>query len=303
MIEIRPLAGDADRALSVGVWNRVVPRHALSVEDVRSWEERTPRRLAVLASLAGETVGGGHAELPPGSDRPHGIVYVLAEHRRRGVGSTLYAALSSWVRELPATEFVTQVEARDEESLQWARRRGFSERGRDSLMVLDLERADPPQAAPPEGVVIVTWAERPELAHGLYEVFREASPDVPGEEDEPLPGYDEWLSLHMSGSGDRPEATFAAVAGDEVVGYAKLAFTDAQPEKAFHDLTGVRRAWRGRGLARALKATQIRWAKQAGYRRLETMNEERNEPIRRLNAEFGYREEPGRVQLVGPLAG
>ena len=55
-----------------------------------------------------------------------------------------------------------------------------------------------------------------------------------------------------------------------------------------HDMTGVRRAWRGRGIARALKAAEIAWAKESGYERLETQNEERNEPIRRLNERYGY---------------
>ena len=80
----------------------------------------------------------------------------------------------------------------------------------------------------------------------------------------------------LSGPGDRPEATFVAVAGDEVVGYAKFSLTAAQPTTAHHDLTGVKRAWRGRGLARALKATQITWAKANGYEELRTRNDERN---------------------------
>jgi len=63
----------------------------------------------------------------------------------------------------------------------------------------------------------------------------------------------------------------------------------------------VRRAWRGRGVARALKAAEIAWAKQAGYERLETQNEERNEPIRRLNEHFGYVVTPGSVTVRGPL--
>jgi mycothiol synthase len=302
VIEPCPVRGDRGLELALAIHNRVLPRRALTVEDVRSWERRTPRRTSVLAELEGEPVGGGHGEHAPGSEHPHALAYVLPERRGRGVGSAIYAALSAWLRDLPSARVVTSVEAEDADSLAWALRRGFAERTRDSLMVLDLERAGPPRVSPPEGVEIVTWAERPELAAGIYEVFREALPDVPGEEGEPLPSYDEWLTLHMTGSGDRAEATFVAVAGDEVAGYAKLAFTDARPGTAFHDLTGVRRAWRGRGLARALKATQIGWARRAGYRRLETMNEARNEPIRRLNAEFGYREEPGRVTLVGPLS-
>ena len=88
---------------------------------------------------------------------------------------------------------------------------------------------------------------------------------------------------------DRPEAAFVALAGDEVVGYAKLSLSNEWTGTAWHDLTGVKRAWRGRGIASALKRTQIRWAKKQGYLRLTTMNEERNAPIRRLNERYGYR--------------
>ena len=116
-----------------------------------------------------------------------------------------------------------------------------------------------------------------------------------------MPEFELWLRQDMRGSGDRPEATFVALAGDEVVGYAKFSLTRARPTVATHDITGVRRAWRGRGVARALKAAEIAWAKRNGYERLETMNEERNEPIRRLNERFGYTVAPGRVYLRGPV--
>ena len=47
---------------------------------------------------------------------------------------------------------------------------------------------------------------------------------------------------------------------------------------------------------------QIAWAKQAGYKRLSTNNEERNAPIRRLNEQFGYRPGPALILFRGPLA-
>jgi GNAT superfamily N-acetyltransferase len=106
----------------------------------------------------------------------------------------------------------------------------------------------------------------------------------------------------MQGLSDRPDATFIAVAGDQVVGYAKLAISGSRGNVAWHDLTGVRRAWRGRGIAGALKRTQINWAKANGFRQLKTHNEERNEPVQRLNRRHGYRQEPGSVTVRGPLA-
>ncbi len=135
----------------------------------------------------------------------------------------------------------------------------------------------------------------------MYEVAREAYPDVPGEDDAELPSFEEWLSMDMQGAGDRPEATFVALAGGAVVAYAKLSLSRARPTVAMHDMTGVLRAWRGRGIARALKAAEIAWAKESGYELLETQNEERNEPIRRLNERFGYVVTPGSVTVRGPL--
>ena len=75
-----------------------------------------------------------------------------------------------------------------------------------------------------------------------------------------------------------------------------------RPTVAMHDMTGVRRGWRGRGVARALKAAEIAWAHANGFERLETQNEERNEPIKRLNEEYGYVVEPGSITVRGPIA-
>jgi GNAT superfamily N-acetyltransferase len=136
----------------------------------------------------------------------------------------------------------------------------------------------------------------------MYGVMRDASPDVPGFEDEELESFEDWLAHDMEGSGDRPEATFVAVTEDEVVGYAKFSLTEATPTVAHHDLTAVKRAWRGRGVARALKSAQIGWAKANGYEELRTTNDERNTAMRRLNAELGYRPTTGRIFLQGPLA-
>lgn len=301
-LTVRAAESRADRELSVRIYDEVLPQRAVTLEDVDSYLGSMEHTSNLLAYLGDEPVGSAHAGREGGKDVPFAQVYVLRAHRRHGAGSKLYSALSEWARSIGAERIRSEVEEADEESLAWARRRGFEERGRDSLMRLELEGYEPPRSERPAGVEIVTWAERPELVHGMYEVYREAEPDIPGERHEPIPPFEDWLCEDMSGSGDRPEWTFVAVAGDEVVGYSKFSLTEARPDVAFHDLTGVKRAWRGRGIARALKATQIAWAKEHGYRRVETYNEERNEPIRRLNVEFGYRPAPGRVSLVGPLA-
>ena len=119
-----------------------------------------------------------------------------------------------------------------------------------------------------------------------------------------MDSYDGWLSRDMQGDSDRPEATFIALADGEVAGYAKLSLSSSRVERSIiHDMTGVRRAFRRRGIASALKRAEIAWAKQAGYEALETVNEVRNEPIRRLNERHGYTVQPGVVVLHDSLAG
>ena len=88
--------------------------------------------------------------------------------------------------------------------------------------MLHLADIAPLDIEPPDGVDIVTWAERPELICGMYEVALEAEPDIPGSEDDVVEPFDDWLAHDMQGPSDRPEVAFVALAGAEVVGYAKF---------------------------------------------------------------------------------
>lgn len=274
-----------------------------TVADYLDWKRQSEDGTWFIASLDGDdagvamTVVGWHA--PPTVARLE--LNVMPERRNRGVGSAILAGVGRWSAARGCTELVGTVREEDATSLAWAERRGFQEIGRNSLLALDLTTTSAPDVAPPDGIAIVTWAERPELAHAIYEVACEAYPDVPGDDEGEMAPFERWLAADMRGAGDRPEATFLALAGEDVVGYAKFSISNARPGVAMHDMTGVKHAWRGRGIAGALKRAEIAWAKENGFTRLETMNEERNEPIRRLNERHGYRLEPGEIIVRGPV--
>ncbi len=303
MLEVAPCADEHDERASLGVYNAVWPHDAVTIDDVRSFKTSVRDHVDYLARLDGANVGSAvGAIVPQRTDRVFALITVLAEHRQRGVGTALYRAISAWATERGIAELEVSVSDDDPESLAFALRRGFAEERREVGVVLRLAEITPPTIEPPDGVTIVTWAERPELARRIYSVAVEAIPDIPGSEDEEIEPFDDWLAHDMQSSGDRPEATFIALAGDEVVGYTKFSLTEAQPAVAHHDLSAVKRAWRGRGIAGALKAAQIRWAIANGYQELRTRNEQRNEPIRRLNARLGYRPGIGRIFLTGRIA-
>ncbi|MGZ8782911.1 MAG: N-acetyltransferase family protein [Gaiellaceae bacterium] len=290
----------------VAVVERAMPREDTGgVAGFVDWKRQAEAMVWLLAEADGEVVGAGYAltgwHTPP--QRAIGAALVPPEHRGRGTGDELRAALEAWSARSGATELEGPVAEDDAGSIAWAAARGYEEAGRNSRLVLDLTASEAPIPPSLPGIEVITWADRPDLAQGIWEVAREAGPDVPGEEDTDVGPFEEWLERDMRGVADRPEAVFVALEDGAVLGYAKLAFSPERTDRAFHDLTGVKRAHRGRGIAALLKATQIAWAKQQGYTSLQTANELRNAPIRHLNTKHGYVLEPGVVIVRRTIAG
>ncbi len=303
MVRIREIAEDELETL-VGIARVAQPREHATVSGFVDWRRQAGDMVWLLAEGNGEPAGAGFAlvgwHTPP--HRAIGAALVAPDRRGTGTGPALLEALEGWAIEHGATELEGPVSEDDDGSLAWTALYGYKEVGRNSRLVLDLTAVEAPAPHPPEGIEIVTWADRPELAQGMWEVAREAVPDIPGEEEAHIGTLDEWLTRDMQGESDDPNAVFVAVADGEVAGFAKLSLSPERPDRAFHDLTGVRRAHRGRGIAAALKRTQIAWAKANGYTSLQTSNEVRNEPIRRLNERHGYVLEPGVVIVRGVIA-
>lgn len=303
MIEIEELAeSELDRWLAVS--NVVRPADPLTPAMMLDWRRQADSMIWLIATVDGFDAAVGHGIIgwhgEPGICRLE--VSVLGSRRGLGLGGALLDRLSAWG--LAADQWAADgtIDERDTVSLTWAEGRGFTEVGRSSTLRLDLARVAPPKIDPPDGIVVTSWAERPDAIRGMYEVACEAYPDIPGEESTQMAPFGKWRDSDLNGASDRPEATFVALAGDEVVGYAKLSLSEALPDVAFHDITGVKRAWRGRGIAGALKRAEIAWAIETGYSALRTSNEGRNAPIRALNERHGYVVEPGEIRVRGTLS-
>lgn len=303
-VSISPATTEGEAATSLAIRNAAAPAFAASAADEADAKAWYREHLELVASLDGEPVGAALVALEPGRESRRSAqleVAVLPTSRRRGAGGGLCRAASAWARERGLETIEAWICDEDPDGLAFATGRGFVPVQREGRLALDLAGLEPPPATPPAGVSIVTLAERPDLLEALHAIACEAFPDIPGEGDIEPPGFDEWRDAYMGGAGDSPDATFVALERGRPVGYAKLHLSGARPGVVLHDITAVRRDRRRRGIARALKAAEIAWSIAAGYERLETANEARNEPIRRLNEKLGYRELPGRTLVRGPL--
>ena len=72
------------------------------------------------------------------------------------------------------------------------------------------------------------------------------------------------------------------------MGMAGLCHDADRPDRAENALTTVRRDWRGRGLARALKEHAIAWASRDEIREIYTWTQTGNENMRAVNERLGY---------------
>lgn len=98
---------------------------------------------------------------------------------------------------------------------------------------------------------------------------------------------EEWRKLTF-GSTMRPTLWMIAVAANGAyVGVSNLHVEDAAGKVAHNGLTGVLRAYRRRGVARAIKVNLIKAARREGIEKIHTGNEENN-PMLQLNLQLGF---------------
>ena len=169
----------------------------------------------------------------------------------------------------------------DEGSVAFARRFGFEEVDRQVEQVKTL--ADEPAPEFPDGVEVVTIAERPELLREAYELGVQGYADMAT----PWPAsitLEEWVREEAT----HPEGSFVALAGGEIVGYSGLMRDVDVPTRAEDGLTVVRCDWRRRGLAVALKRAELAWAAANGLREVYTWTQRGNEGMRAVNEQLGY---------------
>jgi mycothiol synthase len=273
------------------------------VDEVEHFVASDTESAFLLATRGDEPVGCGVGRPSSIQSSLYAMARVLPGQRRQGAGTRIYEALSGHARALGRDSLWGRIREDDAESRRFARNRGFREAGREYEVVLETAAADV-SGMPPEGIELVSLADRPDLEQAVHEVDCEVAGDVPRPEgdDFELQPFARWREQYLEGPGAVPEALIVALAGEEVVGYTGLRRRGASSPIAENQLTAVRRAWRRRGIATALKRVQIAQARAAGIEQIFTTNDETNTGMRGVNARLGYRPSPTYLVVSGPLA-
>jgi GNAT superfamily N-acetyltransferase len=298
VVEIRPATTDADLTAWREVYMAVVPNEiAATVEQMRA--STYARHVRLLAEADGQVVGSGVAGP---SDFP-GAVFVMPRVppplRRRGYGTALLRALLTHAATLDGRD-VAVAYVDDPGSLAFAERFGFAEFDRQVEQVRAVGPADAADVAVPDGVQIVSVKQRPDLWPVAYEVIGQQAFQDMALVTPITVTLEQWEQIWISD----PDAMFLALAGEEIVGSAGLILDSDQPHRAENALTVVRRDWRGRGIARALKLHTLAWAARHDITEVYTWTQRGNDDMRAVNERLGYvyRSETINVRAALPVA-
>jgi GNAT superfamily N-acetyltransferase len=196
------------------------------------------------------------------------------------------------------------------ESLAFAEKRGFRPTGRverESRLKVDEARLDGFNGVEAqlrqEGISISTLAEigmeNDRFLRALHHMSEGTIQDVPHSEAfQPRP-FEFWLERTLRFPGNSPEWCWVAVHADRPVGLARLR---RQGNAAFNAYTAVDQAYRGRGIARALKLRTVLWARHNGVDFIYTGNDVENRRMLDINVRLGYEPLPGSIEVIKELS-
>ena len=217
----------------------------------------------------------------------------------RGLGDLLLDRLMSDLVEAKAITVSCRNYASETELVELLRNRGFEEGSRVSDLRLDVANADVSSLLPvlkrieEQGITITTFAEErdrdPRCVEKLYELTTLLSQDDPARGPMAPPAYNArealmWMKMPYV----LPDAYFIAKRGDEYVGVSDVSLFEAVPGGLTQGFTGVKRDYRRRELATALKVHEILYARSHGYQIIQSFNKPEQVAIRALNEKLGF---------------
>ncbi|MFN3346722.1 MAG: GNAT family N-acetyltransferase [Candidatus Bipolaricaulaceae bacterium] len=307
-----------DFAAVVEIDNLCDPEHPYTVEAFRyDYENFDTKKYVMryyLAEREGKVVGYACYHHMPHRFQPERFwiwLAVLPEFRNQGIGSALYARILSDLEELCAKFLHTSTRETWTDTIRFLENRGFREVMRTWESWLDVKSFDPKRfegclsRVEKDGIVLTTLAEEreqdPEWLAKLYELHMTVLADVPSPTPfTPVP-LEEFRRRVLAHPDFLWDGCFLAKRGGEYVGESLMFRLPAEPGHLSQGFTGVRREFRGKGIALALKLKVIGYAQERGYTLIKTWNASTNLPILALNEKLGFRRQPAWIEYEKAL--
>lgn len=274
------------------LWNAAYPDLKRTELEMRLADVSSPPS-RWIAEQDGVVIGfGGYEAIDQGKFQLH--LFVVPECRRRGVGSSLYdqvigklgdgTVLRAWAREDRP------------EGLRFLENRGFAGEMRTFHATLDTASFDLVRLEKYRsrlrkyGYQFRTFAELqsdPARNRKMYEVFCEVTRDIPSPEPRQLPAFEDYEERIIN-SPELFRAHFFALHNDRYVGLCMLLPQGRTKRELYADTLGIKRDYRGRGIAQALSYMGIEYAMKHGYAFISADSFVENQRINSLLENLGF---------------
>src|SRR6266849_2232414 len=297
-LAVRPFTAD-DYADITRLHNANFPEFSMNDEEFQHEDsQRTePCRLAHwVAECDGRIVGFAHYEQNPQVYHPRKFqlnITVDPDFYGRGIGRRLYDLVLREVQQFDPIALDEWTRTDMAFRIGFLERRGFVEDMRMWISALDLTQFDPSQfahevaAVEAQGIRLRSWVDLgfddPVVRRRIYETWLAVREDVPlpPNDKRTETSFDQWWE-RVERPDFLPAGYFVAVAGDQYVGLSNLWLSPVAGALRT-GTTAVRREYRRRGIALAVKVRSLEFAKNQGYLRVVTENETNNRGMIAIN--------------------
>jgi mycothiol synthase len=313
--------GPADYQRLEEIYNANYPEYPISAAEQRARDESLDKskyllkRFACVDNGTHSIIGfGGIANvLDVYHPRKFMVnIYVDPQHQRKGAGGAIFEKLLIELKNLDAEIAWTMNKEDLPKHREFFQKRGFQEKRRDWESRLDLSTFEPGKfqgrfdKLADEGIGFTTLAKEltgPEDSlRRLHELVQDIAEDMPRQADFTPVAYEQWKTLELNSPRLLPEGYLIAKRGGQFVGLSVVYRNEKDPRLLTQGDTGVRREYRGRGIATALKCKVIEFARENGYTSIETWNDSDNAPMLAVNTKLGFKRHVGWILLEKALA-
>ena len=308
-----------DYARLVEIYNANYPDYPRSVGEWRSRDESLDRSKYYLQrySFLENDVIVGFGVMSHVTDMFHPrkfwieiLVDPLSEGR--GIGAAIYERLGGELKKLNAVTAWAGGREGLPRLTRFYQRRGFMEKQIAWESRLDVSRVDfehfreYSEKVQRQGITLTTLAEArregQDSLKKLHELVQIISADMPSIASFTPTSYEQWEAFELKNPNLLPEGYMIAKHGSNYVGLSTVWRIDKEPRGLVQGNTGVRREYRGRGIAIALKLGVIDFARRNGYEKVKTWNASDNVPMLAVNTKLGFKREVGWITMEKVLA-
>ena len=284
--------------------NLIYPDHLLSLESFRHrektrstkiqhkhwvWEKDNIVRCSVLYTQWEEVYHPQKFVLK---------IYVHPDFRERGFGSLCYDFIIKELEPLNPIKISAMVYEPHLHGISFMENRGFKNTFKEQESSLDLMTYDPKlyqhklDHVLEQGFHIVTLSEFRKIDdradYKAWEIERDVGPDMPWTDPITIPEFDVYKKTVIANPKFNPKSWFFVLDKDRIAGLNNL-WKNELDKGINTGLTGVRREYRRKGVATALKHTSLVWAKKQGYEWIRTDNAATNKGMLSINILVGFK--------------